>query len=90
MRRRLPIVTNEEVAAQSLRIAQGLKARREELGLSKNLLSQMAGVSVQTVAFIESGTNSPSLATFMRLCEALGIDPSLLLRQALGDGREGK
>ena len=84
------MLTNEEVHARSLRIAQALKARREKLGLSKNLLSQTAGVSVQTVAFIESGTNSPSLATFLRLCEALEVDPSLLLTLALGEGQEAK
>lgn len=82
------MLTNEEVAAQSLKIAQALKGRREELGLSKNLLAQKAGVSVQTVAFIESGTNSPSIATFLRLCQALDLRPWHLLNQAIGGQEE--
>ena len=84
------MLTNEEVNDRSLRVAQALKARREKLGLSKNLLSQMAGVSVQTVAFIESGTNSPSIATLLRLCEALDVSPWLLLAEALADGPEAR
>ena len=72
------MLTNEEVNAQTLRIAQALKAKREELGLSKNLLAQKAGVAVQTVLFIENGTNSPSLSTFLRICNALSLSPSSL------------
>lgn len=76
-----------EVAKIGKAVADVLKAHREALGLSKNALAQMAGVSVQTVSFIESAINSPSLSTFLRICSALEVSPDSLLAEALGKSR---
>ncbi len=59
-----------------------LKTRREKLGLSKNSLAQKAGVSVQSVSFIEDGVNSPSVSTLLRFCDALGLPPEKVFREA--------
>ena len=72
-----------EVARIGLAVAVALKSRREGLKLSKNALAQKAGVSVQSVAFIEGAVNSPSLSTFLRICGALEISPDALLRDAI-------
>ena len=73
-----------EVARIGLAVAVALKARRETLKMSKNALSQKAGVSFQSVSFIEGAVNSPSLSTFLRLCRALEVAPDSLLRDAIG------
>ena len=67
-----------EVAESGKAIADVLRAKREALGLSKNALAQKAGISVQTVSFIETTVNSPSLSTFLRICDALEVrqDPN--------------
>ena len=65
-------------------IAEAIKARREAVGLSKNALAGKAGISVQSVSFIENSVNSPSLSTFLRICSALEVEPDTLLRDALG------
>ncbi|RYZ70238.1 MAG: XRE family transcriptional regulator, partial [Proteobacteria bacterium] len=76
-------VRDEEIIRSGQAIAGAMKARREAVGLSMNALSQKAGISVQSVSFIETAVNSPSLSTFLRICHALEIDPDVLLREAL-------
>ena len=73
-----------EVARIGLAVANALKYRREALKMSKNGLAQKAGVSVQSVSFIENSVNSPSLSTFLRLCGALEVSPDAVLREAIG------
>ncbi len=53
------------------------------MGLSKNALSQKAGISIQSLSFIENAVNSPSLSTFLRISNALETKPDALLREAL-------
>jgi transcriptional regulator with XRE-family HTH domain len=77
-------VRDEQIIQSGKAIAEAIKARREVLGLSMNSLAQKSGISVQSVSFIESAVNSPSLSTFMRICSALEVSPDYLLREALG------
>ena len=51
-----------------------LKARREELGMSVNKLSELAGMSHVSILKIESGENSPQLRTVLKLAAALEMD----------------
>jgi transcriptional regulator with XRE-family HTH domain len=76
-------VEEVQIVQQGKAIADAIKARREIVGLSKNALAQKAGISVQSVSFIESATNSPSLSTYLRICSALEVKPEALLREAL-------
>jgi DNA-binding Xre family transcriptional regulator len=78
-------VKEEQIIQRGKAIAEAIKARRETLGLSMNVLSQKAGISIQSVSFIETAVNSPSLSTFMRICAALEVSPDSLLRDALED-----
>lgn len=77
------MLRDDEVLKIKGALAAVLKARRVELGLSKNLLAQRAGVSVQSVSFIEAGTNSPSVSTLVRLCDTLQVQPEEMIRRAL-------
>lgn len=76
------MLRDDEITQISLAVATALRSARESAGLSKNALAQKAGVAVQTVAFIEGGTNSPSITTFLRLCNALGVEPEKILEDA--------
>lgn len=64
-------------------IAHAIKIKREKVGLSKNALAQKAGISVQSVSFIEDAVNSPSISTYLRICSALEVRPDVLLGEAL-------
>lgn len=78
------MLSDDEVSKIKGALAAALKARRVELGLSKNLLAQRSGVSVQSVSFIETATNSPSVSTLVRLCHTLQMAPEEIIRRALG------
>jgi transcriptional regulator with XRE-family HTH domain len=64
------------------RIAQGLKRRREHLGLSANDLAERSGVSRAMVSKIERLAVSPTAALLGRLCNGLGITLSSLIASA--------
>ncbi len=63
-------------------LASLLKERREELGLSKVVTAERAGVAIMTVFFIEERKRSPSINTLIRLCSALEVELWELLRRA--------
>ncbi|WP_299397420.1 helix-turn-helix domain-containing protein [Pelagibius sp.] len=55
-------------------VAQRLKARRLEKGLSINELARQAGVAKSNLARLEAGDGNPSLETLWALSDALGIN----------------
>ena len=79
------MLRDEDIQGIGKAVAAELRRRREALGLSRNGLAQKAGISVQSVCFIEGGVNSPSLSTLLRICQALETELENVLRLA-GDG----
>lgn len=77
------MLQDTQIAKIKAAIAANLQQRRTAMNLSKNALAQKAGISVQSVTFIEDGVNSPSLSTFLRICDALETSPDSVLRDAL-------
>ena len=76
------MLRDEKIQDIGKAVAAELQRRRESLGLSRNILAQKAGISVQSICFIENGVNSPSLGTLLRICHALGTKPETVLRHA--------
>lgn len=76
------VISDEEITRIGKALAEALKNRREKQALSKNALAQKAGVSVQSVSFIEDGVNSPSVSTLLRLCDALETTPEKIFKEA--------
>jgi transcriptional regulator with XRE-family HTH domain len=64
------------------RIASGVRARREHLGLSAGDLAERSGVSRAMVSKIERLEVSPTAALLGRLCNGLGITLSSLIASA--------
>lgn len=52
---------------------------REEKGLSQEVLSGLAGIGRSHLSAIERGERRPTLDTFFKIGEALGIGPSVLM-----------
>lgn len=52
---------------------------REEKNLSQEVVSGLAGIGRTHLSAIERGERRPTLETFFRLGEALGMRPSCLL-----------
>ena len=55
-----------------------VKCARIVKGLTVGELAKKAGLGTSTVSQIENGKKSPSLATFMKIAEALGYKASQL------------
>ena len=67
-----------------------IKTIREGKGLSQLDLSLASGVSQTAISQIETGRKSPTLATFLRLCDALEISPETVLERSLDDDEKRK
>jgi transcriptional regulator with XRE-family HTH domain len=61
------------------RIAERLRARRLELGLSLGELAGISGVSKAMIGKIEASSSSPTAGVLGRLCGGLGITMSALM-----------
>jgi ribosome-binding protein aMBF1 (putative translation factor) len=56
-----------------------IRTARKSLGLSQTHIAKALGVSFQQVGKYESGANTMSVPTFLVMCRALNIKPSVLL-----------
>ena len=52
---------------------------REKKGLSQDVVSGFAGIGRTHLSAIERGLRKPTLETFVRVCDALGVKPSELM-----------
>jgi DNA-binding XRE family transcriptional regulator len=69
-----------ELVAQEM-VTKMIQCRLEK-ELSVNKLAWMSGVSPSAIAFLENGTHSPNLKTFLRIAAALELDVGDLYQEA--------
>ena len=65
---------DKRLDAISSQVARLLKEERKRRGLSLNVLAQMAGLSRQTVSYVEQEVQNPTLDTLLRITSVLGIE----------------
>jgi transcriptional regulator with XRE-family HTH domain len=70
------------LARKSSIFARLLKEEREKQKLSLQALSRIAGLARQTITFIETEVQSPSLDTVFRITSALNLDLAKLIARA--------
>jgi transcriptional regulator with XRE-family HTH domain len=58
---------------ETTRIGELFAARRIEIGLTQQLLADLAGVSRYSVQALEYGTGSVKLASVVEIADALGL-----------------
>ncbi len=58
-----------------------ISARRKVVGISQDLLAQIAEVGIATVKDIERGKGNPSFKTLEKICNVLGLDIKLEVRK---------
>lgn len=63
----------------SERVAEAIKARRNQLGLTLRALASRSGVSPSMISDVERGAKSPTIATLSALAEAMEIPVSALV-----------
>lgn len=64
-------------------IATLFKNERERKGLSLSAVAERAGLSYQMIAFVERGERTPTMGSFIRIANALEVDPVKLLAEAV-------
>jgi transcriptional regulator with XRE-family HTH domain len=63
-------------------IAKNIKKYRDKLGISQDKLSKMAGVTLHTIAKIETGsTPDPRVETLRKIADALGVGVDDLIQK---------
>jgi transcriptional regulator with XRE-family HTH domain len=76
-------VPNDKLTdAISSHVAAVLKEEREKRDLSLKVLARKAGVSRQTISYVEQEVQSPSLDTLLRITSALGVDLAKIIARA--------
>jgi len=65
-------------------VSKRLKTFRKSQGYTLRTLSEMSGVSVNTISLIERGKTSPTIATLHKLATALAISLTDFLGEATG------
>lgn len=78
----IPVPTSRLHDAISSEVARLLKEEREKCGLSLNVLAQKAGLSRQTVSYVEQEVQNPTLDTLLRMTSALEIDLERIIARA--------
>lgn len=61
------------------KVGRVIRLQREKRGLSQEVASGLAGIGRTHLSAIERGDRKPTLETFSRIAEALGMRPSALL-----------
>ena len=67
-----------------VKIAEQLKALRLEKGLSHEKLAQLAGISRGGLSLIESHQRTPSMTVCLKICAALDVKLSDMLKDVDG------
>ncbi|MHB8519204.1 MAG: helix-turn-helix domain-containing protein [Limisphaerales bacterium] len=76
----VPVVQlNDAISSQ---VACLLKVEREKRDLSLNVLAQKAGLSRQTVSYVEQEVQNPTLDTLLRITAVLEVDLEKIIAQA--------
>jgi transcriptional regulator with XRE-family HTH domain len=71
-----PEVDDEEARNIALSLIGRLKEKREKLGYSKRKVAALAGLDPKAITFLERGERIPSVATLLRLADALDVELS--------------
>ena len=76
------MLSNKSLDAVSSQVAVLLKEEREKRGISLNVLAQKAGLSRQTISYVEQQVQNPTLDTLLRLSFAMEIELADLIKRA--------
>lgn len=58
-----------------------IQQTRESKGLSQEVVSGLADIGRTHLSAIERGIRKPTMETFFRIADAMGIKPSVLMKQ---------
>lgn len=62
-------------------LIQTIKERREMLRVTQETLAELSGVGLRTLKQFESGKGNPTLMTFRKLADVLGMEVCLQIKK---------
>lgn len=62
-------------------IGKSIKSRRQLLRINQEDLAEITGISSRTIRNIEQGAANPELMSLIVLCDALGLEIKITVRQ---------
>ncbi len=65
------------------KFGEALRELRKEAGLSQSKLSEISGLSVNFISFVERGIEQPSINSFWLLAYGLKIAPDEFVREVM-------
>ena len=65
-----------------MNVGKSIRQFREKMGITRKELAEKASLSVSSVHYIESGTNSPTVQTLQKIAVALDVNMAELLDNA--------
>ena len=72
----------DDTARAQKAFGDSVRQQRARLGWSQEDLGFEAEIDRTYISGIERGVRNPTLVTMLRICRALGVRPSVLLRRA--------
>ncbi|MDP2454483.1 MULTISPECIES: helix-turn-helix domain-containing protein [Kaistella] len=57
-----------------------IKERRKILNVTQETLAEISGVGLRTLKQLESGKGNPTLETLQKICDALGLEIKLEIK----------
>lgn len=65
-------------------LGQELRKARQSRGLTQEEVAARAGLSREYISIIERGKRSPTIDVLLRVCRAIGVQASAILRKVEG------
>lgn len=72
----------DKTASLAKAFGEAARETREKLGYSQEELGFESGLDRTYISGVERGVRNPTLKTMLRICQALGVRPSTLMRRA--------
>ncbi|HEX7150317.1 MAG TPA: helix-turn-helix transcriptional regulator [Thermoanaerobaculia bacterium] len=64
---------------EAILFGEAVRRAREQRGISQTQLAGAAGLSAPYLNVLEHGGNTPTLSVIFRICEALEVEPAVLI-----------
>jgi transcriptional regulator with XRE-family HTH domain len=65
----------------SQELAEIIKKRREELGISQKDLAEMSEIHLRSISKLESGESNPTLELLNQIAEILGLELNIKVKE---------
>lgn len=62
-------------------LIEAIKTRRDNLGVTQEMLADLSGVGLRTLKHFESGKGNPTLETLQKLGNALGMELTFTVKE---------